>query len=215
MKYIIASKTFFATISITLSLAACAEDYPIMWNLHTDLEPSTLCIEIGFGMPGTFRTDTVTLVPSQTEAIRVREGFVYAFHEHPAGMQFYTHPRLTQIVPGEPTEIFVYSVQAEEIGDNYIQIKENSFAVAYFADFYADSSNVTVVSANPLIEFTTELRPAIPIRQLIEALHDSQYAYEITPKKDRNDVVSFLKNYGYIVESRIDGSYHWLERGFP
>ena len=215
MKCIIVSKTFFATISIALLLVSCAEDYPIIWNLHIDLEPSTLRIEIGFGMPGTFRTDTVTLVPSQTEAIRVREGFVYAFHEHPAGMQFYTHPRLTQIVPGEPTEIFVYSVQAEEIGDNYIQIKENPFAVAYFADFYSDGNNVTVVSANPLIEFTTELRPAIPIRQLIESLHDSQYAYEINPKKDRNDVVSFLENYGYIVESRIDESYHWLERGFP
>lgn len=209
MKSITALKTVLAATASIVVFVSCTEEYPLIWNVQTDKVPSSLRIEMDFVVPGKYGIETVALIPGQTEVIRLRQGYQYLAHEHPGSVQLYTYPRLSQITPGRRTEIFVYSVEVEELGIDQVLLSENSAAVAYYVRFYSQGSDLTVISADPLVERTPP-RPKIPIAEMIESLSVSQYAFE---EEGIGGQVDTGIDYGYIAQSKIDGSYHWLGSG--
>lgn len=208
--------TCFAITSVLMVLVSCAEEYPVVWNLHTDMEPSDISIEMVFVSPGTHRSTKFTVIPGQTESIRVPEGFVHLALNWTHGVQLYSYPRLSHIEPGHPIEIFVYSIEVEEIQPSRVVLESKPSVSAYFAEFFEKGRTLTVYSTNRIVEMAEPL-PTVRLEDVVGALQEhgesehAQYAYEILD--DWRNVETGV-NYGYVVQSNVDGSYHWLERGF-
>lgn len=193
-------------ILLCLIFTSC-EKHNIIW---TDLraEKRNAKIQLGYSIDFTTKNDYFTLRTNKTKIIRARTQQHLMSTECPSYFCLSVHPTFIDTKDSE-IEIFIYDWSDVKQTETGFEVSPKENVAAYFINYYDPdiNRNYTIVSKDSIFE-------NVPIAE-----SNTKSAEEIINEIDSHDY-AYFKSYvdqrfeipigGYILKSKVDGSYVWI-----
>ena len=208
-------KIFLISVFVILLLGSCnSYKYNITWKVlgvTTDRN-----ITFTFWDHSTSKKYVYNLIPNKTEFINVSNGANYSGTEMPIDMKILIYPDPDKLPDGGNLEIFVFDPRVEQINENEFKMKSQNDVEAYFVKYSKNGKRYYALSKNEVISIKNEISPDIIVsmEQLLELIYIEDITY--FDEAGTNNYNGSEECWGgYIIKTKIDNSYLWLNASHP
>jgi len=153
------------------------------------------------------------LIPNKTNYIKVPNGISYSREEMPNDVKMVIYPSPASLPNGGKLEIFLYNPEIEQIDKENFNMKRQEGVEAYFVKFSKGEKRYYAISKDEIISPRNEII-FDNINQLLDIVQNEDIIFfDNAGTENYNGAEQFWG--GYIVKTKQDNNYLWLNHSFP
>jgi len=199
---------------VMLMLSACStKQYDISWDSLTNFNTKDIELSLTFSnSPRGHQFKKIKLIPNVTTKMEVPTDCSFRSYVQTMNVHVLYHPAPSDIPNGGKMEVFLFNPEVKQISENQFSINKIDHASAYFVEIFKNSKYYYIISKNNLLNADfSNVKTIKPLTSMLEECsnNDGTY-YDSSMSEDIEKVPSKLWG-GYIVQSKIDGKYLWLD----
>ena len=208
-------KSFLINCLFIFSLISCnSHRYNLTWN---SLGATTdRFITVAFWDNSNLEEYEYKLIQNKTKYINVPNSAEFTREETPVDIKLVIYPQPNKLPKGGDLELFVFYPEVKQINENEFRMEKQKGVEAYFVKFSKNGKRYYVISKDEIISIQKEisLNSINNIQQLLDLVKTEDITY-FDESGTNNYHGSELVWGGYIVKTKINGQYLWLNASMP
>jgi hypothetical protein len=206
-------KAFLTSLFLFLVVSCDSRKYDISWNSFDTITEHFITITFWDNFSNIERK--YNLEPARTKYIVVPKNTRYIGEEMAIGIRTIIFPDPDKLPNGGTLEIFLFNPKVEQSSENEFIMHQQKDVEAYFVKFSQNGERYYAVSKDEIISIKREITfEPDSVEQLLNIiLIDDIIFYD----KSGNDNYNGSEQYwgGYIVKSKQNNKYLWLNSSLP